>query len=71
MANLMELLTNGAMFVEAVLLSFLLALWLTWLAMRGVFCLMPVTLRPATVREVRQVPPMVGDRDVRVRREAA
>ena len=71
MANLMELLVNGAMLVEGVLLSFLLALWLTWLAMRGVFCLMPVTVRPATVREVRQVPPMISGGDVRARREAA
>jgi len=71
MAQLMELLMNGAMLVEAVLVSFLLALWLTWLAMRGVFCLMPVTVRPAAVREVRQVPPMMSGRDARARREAA
>jgi hypothetical protein len=71
MAHLMEILMNGAMLVEAVLLSFLLALWLAWLAMRGVFCLMPVTVRPATVREARQIPPMLSGRDVRARREAA
>lgn len=71
MAHLLEPLMNGAVLVEAVLLSFLLALWLTWLAMRGVFCLMPVTVRPSTVREVRQVPPMLSGRDGRTRREAA
>jgi len=71
MAHLMELLMNGAMLVEAVLLSFLLAMWLTWLAMRGVLCLMPVTVRPVAVREVRQVPPMVSGRNVHPRREAA
>jgi hypothetical protein len=71
MPHLMELLMNGAMLVEAVLLSFLVALWLTWLAMRGVFCLMPVTVRPAMVREVRQVPPMVSGRNAHERREAA
>ena len=71
MAHLLEPLMNGAMLIEAVLLSFLLALWLTWLAMRGVFCLMPVTVRPAAVRKVRQVPPMLSGRDAQRRREAA
>lgn len=71
MAHLMEILMNGAMLVEVVLVSFLLALWLTWLAMRGVFCLMPVTVGPATEREVPPVPPMLSGRDVCARREAA
>lgn len=33
--------------VEVALLSFLLALWLTWLGLRGLFRLLPATTRPA------------------------
>jgi hypothetical protein len=43
--NAMETLMNGAMLVEAALLSFLLALWITWLVMSGLFRLMPATTR--------------------------
>ena len=44
----MESLMNGAIVIEAALLSFFLALWITWLAMNGLFRLMPVTARPNT-----------------------
>jgi hypothetical protein len=37
----MELFMGGAMMVETVLLSFLLALWISWIGMRGLFRLMP------------------------------
>jgi hypothetical protein len=37
----MESFTNGAILVEATLLSFLLALWVTWIGLRGLFRLMP------------------------------
>jgi hypothetical protein len=43
----MESFMNGAMLIEGALLSFLLALWMTWLALRGLFWLMPVATRPA------------------------
>jgi hypothetical protein len=44
----METFMSGAMVIEAALLSFLLALWMTWLGLRGLFRLMPVTGAPAT-----------------------
>ena len=48
----MESFMNGAMVVEAGLLSFLLALWMTWLGLRGIFRLAPgvnrTTASPAT-----------------------
>jgi len=46
----METFMNGAMVVEGALLSFLLALWMTWLGLSGLFRLMPATVRPATSR---------------------
>ena len=39
----METFMSGAMVIEGALLSFLLALWMTWLGLRGLFRLMPVT----------------------------
>jgi hypothetical protein len=39
----MESFMNGTMLVEATLLSFLLALWMTWLGLNGLFRLLPVT----------------------------
>ena len=39
----METFMSGAMVIEAVLLSFLLALWMAWLGLRGLFRLMPAT----------------------------
>jgi hypothetical protein len=44
----METFMDGATFIEATLLSFLLALWITWLGLRGLFRLMPGT-RPDAV----------------------
>jgi len=41
----MESFMGGAMLVEAAVLSFLLALWMTWLGLRGLFVLMPATSR--------------------------
>ena len=43
----METLMNTAMVIEGALLSFLLALWMTWLALRCLFRLMPVTTQVA------------------------
>jgi hypothetical protein len=41
----METFMNGAMVIEGALLSFLLALCMTWLGLSGLFRLMPVTAR--------------------------
>jgi hypothetical protein len=37
----MESFMDGATLVEATLLSFFLALWVTWMGLRGLFRLMP------------------------------
>ena len=37
----MESFINGAELIEATLASFLLALWVTWIGLRGLFRLMP------------------------------
>ena len=48
----METFTSRAMeVVAAALLSFLLALWVTWLGLRGLFHLLPVNTR--IVRPIR------------------
>jgi hypothetical protein len=47
----METFMNGAMVIEGALLSFLVALWMTWLGLRGLFRLMPATSQ--SVRPVR------------------
>ena len=55
----METFMSGAMVIEGALLSFLLALWTTWLGLRGLFRLMPATSSPAagrTVQPIRFVP---------------
>jgi hypothetical protein len=39
----METWMNGAMLIEATLLSFLMALWITWMSLRGLFRMLPVT----------------------------
>jgi hypothetical protein len=51
----MENFISGAMVIEGALLSFLLALWMTWLGLRGLFRLMPVTIRPAVSRIVQPI----------------
>ena len=43
----MESYMGVAMLIEVTFLSFLLALWLTWLGLRGLFRLLPATTRPA------------------------
>ena len=43
----METFMNGAMVIEGGLLSFLLALWMTWTGLRGLFRLLPATSAPA------------------------
>lgn len=47
----MEKWMGGAMLIEATLLSFGLALWLSWMVLRGLFRLMPATrMQPAPQR---------------------
>jgi hypothetical protein len=41
----METFMSGAMVIEGALLSFLLALCMTWLGLHGLFHLMPVTAK--------------------------
>lgn len=48
----METLMNGATVVEGALISLLLALWITWLALRGLFGLMPNAARAIAPRKV-------------------
>jgi hypothetical protein len=39
----METLMGGAMLIEATMLSFLVALWITWMSLRGLFRMLPAT----------------------------
>ena len=43
----METLMSGAMVIEAGMLSFLLALWIAWMSLRGLFRLLPATTTSA------------------------
>jgi hypothetical protein len=40
-----ETFINDAMVIEGALLSFLLALWMTWLGLSGLFRVIPATIR--------------------------
>jgi hypothetical protein len=49
----MESFMNGAVLIQAALLSFLLGLWVTWIGLRGLFRLMPeARLEAAPIRLV-------------------
>ena len=37
----METWTGGAMLIEATMLSFLVALWISWMSLRGLFRMLP------------------------------
>ncbi len=50
----METYMSGAMVIEGALLSFLLALWMTWIGLRGLFWLVLFTSRPATSLPCRE-----------------
>jgi hypothetical protein len=57
----MDTFMNGAIVIEAALLSFLLALCMTWLGLHGLFRLMPATAK--IVQPIRLVPNgQIGDR---------
>ncbi len=51
----METFMSGAMVIEGALLSFLLALWMTWLGLRGLFLLLPATNRPVASGIVQRI----------------
>jgi hypothetical protein len=51
----MQALMGGVMLIEATMFSFLVALWLSWMALRGLFLMMPLSLRPQAV-PVRPAP---------------
>jgi hypothetical protein len=57
-----------AIVLEATLGSVLLALWMTWLLMRGLFKLMPATTGSTATRRVA---PVRSARDLRQEREGA
>jgi len=49
----MESLMNGALLIETTLLSFLLALWMTWLGLSGLLRMLPATNHnPAEIKFV-------------------
>lgn len=66
----MEALLNGSILIEAVLLSFLLALWMMWLSLRGLFGLMPATSR-VTTRGIALEPRIVARQQEAIRRSTA
>ena len=67
----METFMSGAMVIEGALLSFLLALWMTWLALRGLFLLIPVTCSPAAGRIVQPIRFVAKQREANRQRDAA
>jgi hypothetical protein len=66
----MEALLNGSILMEAVLLSLLLALWMAWLSLHGLFRLMPVTSTATTQRTAAESRLAVG-RQAAVRQSRA
>jgi len=61
----METFMNGAIVIEAALLSFLLALCMTWLGLHGLFRLMPATAK--IVQPIR----LVANREIGDRQSSA
>jgi hypothetical protein len=51
----METFLSDAVVVEGALFSFLLALWMTWMGLRGLFRLMSIMSQPITVRVVQPI----------------
>lgn len=67
----METFMGGAMVVEATLLSFLLALWMTWMGLRGLFRLIPLTSSPIPTLNAQQRQVAASRQQHPRRREAA
>jgi hypothetical protein len=60
----METWMSGAMVVEATMLSFLMALWISWMSLRGLFRLLPGTkLNAIPIGAAAQRAPQSMDRD--------
>jgi hypothetical protein len=52
----METWMSGAILVEATMLSFLMALWIAWMSLRGLFRMLPATrLNAVPVRSAAQL----------------
>jgi hypothetical protein len=58
----MEALLGGVMLIEATVFSFLLALWLSWMVLRGLFRMMPLSPRTQAV-SMRIAPWMASSSD--------
>ena len=67
----MESFMNGALVIEGALLSFLLALGMTWIGLRCLFWLVPVTSSPATGRIVQPIRFVANRQQGNRRRDAA
>lgn len=67
----MDTFMGDAIVLEAVLASVLLALWLTWLLMRGLFMLMPATIAAKPNRPVRPIQLVTERQREHARRNAA
>ena len=67
----MESFMSGAMVIEGALLSFLLALWMTWLGLSGLFRLMPAMVRPVATRIVQPIRFVANRPEANRRRGAA
>jgi hypothetical protein len=67
----MDTFMSEAIVLEAVLISVLLALWVTWLLMRGLFLLMPATNHAAAPRPIRPIRLVANRPQANRRRDAA
>ena len=67
----MDTFMSEAIILEAALISVLLALWLTWLLMQGLFRLMPAANQAPADRPVRPIRLVSNQRQTGTRRNAA
>jgi hypothetical protein len=67
----METLLNGSILMATVLLSFLPALWMAWLSLRGLFRLMPLTSAATAQRTAPESRWIARKQDAVVRSRAA
>jgi hypothetical protein len=67
----MQTFMSEAIVLEATLISVLLALWMTWLFLRGLFHLMPATSSAVASRAVRPIRVAVTGQPAHQRRDAA
>jgi hypothetical protein len=67
----METLMNGTIVLEAALISFLLALWMAWMGLRGLFRLMPAKSQPDAGRVAQPIRLAATRQPSHQRRDAA